>query len=117
MAEKSSSARLIAETRLVNAEALLATGEARRAHDSALAAQQWFAGAGNQEAEWRSWLVAAGAESSLGDAGKSRESAQKAVQVLATLQQTWDAESYKTYLSRPDIEDRRTQLSKLAGTR
>lgn len=117
LAEKSGSARLIAETRLVNAEALLATGEARRAHDSALAAQQWFAGAGNQEAEWRSWLVAAGAEGSLGNAGKSRESAQKALQVLATLQQTWDAESYKTYLSRPDIEDRRTQLSKLAGTR
>ena len=117
LAEKSGSTRLIAEIRLAYAEALLAAGGAQRARDTALAAQQWFAGAGNQEAEWRSWLVAAGAESFLRHADKSQDSAQKAVQLLATLQQKWDAENYKTYMSRPDIQDRRNQLSKLAGTR
>ena len=66
LAVKSGSALLIAETRLVYAEALLGAGEAQRARDLALAAQQWFSGAGNQEAEWRCWLVASGAENRLG---------------------------------------------------
>jgi tetratricopeptide (TPR) repeat protein len=117
LAAKSGSAPLIADTRLANAEVLLTAGEAQRALDAARAAQLWFAGAGNQEAEWRSWLVAAGAESTLGHAGKSRESGEKAAQLLASLQQKWDAENYKTYLSRPDIQDRRNQLTKLAGFR
>lgn len=117
LAGKSGSAQLAANTRLAYAEALLTAGEAQRARDTALAAQQWFAGAGNQEAEWRSWLVASGAENGLGHAGKSQENAQKAAQLLASLQQKWDADNYKTYLGRPDIQDRGKQLAKLAGTR
>jgi tetratricopeptide (TPR) repeat protein len=117
VAEKSGSALLIAATRLAYAEALLAAGEAQRARDTALAAQPWFAGVGNQEAEWRSWLVAAGAEKVLGDAGKQRENAQKTAQLLARLQQKWDAEYYKTYMDRPDIQDRGRQLARLAAAR
>jgi tetratricopeptide (TPR) repeat protein len=117
VAEKSGTAQLAAETRLSYAEALLVAGEAARARDTALAAQQWFAGAGNLEAEWRSWLVAAGAENGLGHAVKSRENAQKAAQLLASLQQKWDADNCKTYLGRPDIEDRGKQLAKLAAAR
>jgi hypothetical protein len=117
LAAKSSSAILIAETRLAYAEGLLAAREFQHSLDAALAAQQWFAGAGNQESEWRSWLLASAAESGLGHAGQSRENGQKAAQLLASLQQKWDAENYKTYLSRPDIQDCRNQLAKLAGTR
>jgi tetratricopeptide (TPR) repeat protein len=117
LAGKSGSAPLIADTRLAYAEALLTAGEAQRARDTALAAQQWFSGAGNQEAEWRCWLVAAAAENSLGHAGKSQENAQKAVQLLASLQQKWDPDNCKTYLGRPDVQDRGKQLAKLAAKR
>lgn len=117
LAEKSGDALSIADTRLAYAEALLTAGDAQRALDNAQAAQHWFAGAGNQEAEWRSWLAASGAEKALGLAGKSREGAQKAEQLLANLQQKWDPENYKTYLSRPDIQDRRNQLNRLQGAR
>jgi tetratricopeptide (TPR) repeat protein/predicted Ser/Thr protein kinase len=117
LAAQSGSAQLLAETRLAYAEALLPAGEAQRALDTALAAQQWFAGAGNQEGEWRSWLVAAGAERGLAHAGKAQESAQRALQLLATIEQKWDSGNYKTYVSRPDIQDRRSQLARLAGAR
>jgi hypothetical protein len=117
LAGKSGSGLLIAETGLAHAEALLAAGDARPALDAALDAGRWFAGAGNQEAEWRSWFLAARAESTLSHAEKSREDAGKAGQLLATLEQKWDADSYKTYLSRPDIEDARSQLAKLTGAR
>ena len=116
-AAKSGTAPLLADTRLAYSEALLANGDAQRALDSALQAQQWFASAGNPEAEWRGWLAAAAAESTLGHAGNSREEAQKAAQLLASLQQKWDAENYKTYISRPDIQALRNQLAKLAGPR
>ena len=117
LAAKSGSAPLIANSGLVYAEALLAAGEPRSALDAARAAQQWFAGTGNVEAEWRSWLAAARAESALGSAANSQESAQKARQLLASLQEKWDSESYKAYLNRPDIQECRNQLAKLAGAR
>ena len=62
-------------------------------------------------------LVAAAAENALGHTAQSLDNAQKATHLLATLQQKWDADNYKSYLSRPDIQDRRAQLAKLAGTR
>jgi len=117
LAAKSGSGLLTADTGLAHAEALLAAGDARAALDAALAAGHWFAGAGNQESEWRSWLVAARAENSLGDAAKSREDAEKASGLLASLEQKWDADNYKTYTSRPDIQDLRRQLGSLAVVR
>jgi serine/threonine protein kinase/tetratricopeptide (TPR) repeat protein len=117
VAEKSGSAQLIADARLAYAEGLLAAGDARRARDTALAAQQWFASVGNAEGEWRTWLVASGVEKSFGDGEKSRDFARRATQLLATLQQKWDADSYKTYLARPDIQDRGKQLATLAAAR
>jgi len=114
---KSGSALLVASARLAYAEALLEAGEARRARDTAFVVQQWSANAGNLEAEWRSWLVLAGAQKALGDGAKSQESAQKAAQLLATLEQKWDSDSYKSYRDRPDIQDRVKQLAKLAAAR
>ena len=69
------------------------------------------------EAEWRSWLAAARAESALGSAANSQQSARRARQLLATLQEKRDSESYKAYLIRPDIQESRNQLAKLAGVR
>jgi tetratricopeptide (TPR) repeat protein len=107
---------LIAETRLARGEVSFAAGNARRAMEDALAAQQWYAHAGNRAAEWRCWLTAARAESALADGAKSREYAGKASEALADLSRKWDSESYKKYLARPDIQYDRGQLSRLAGT-
>jgi tetratricopeptide (TPR) repeat protein/predicted Ser/Thr protein kinase len=117
LAAKSGDPWLIAETALARAEAWLAAGNARKALEDGLAAQPWYARAGNLALEWRCWLTAARAESALGEAAKAREYAGKASQAVADLAQKWDSESYKTYLARPDIQYDRGQLSRLAGTK
>jgi hypothetical protein len=92
---------------------LLAAGDAAKSLENAMAAQQWFARVGRQEAEWHCWLAASQAESALGEAVKSRDYAAKASDLLAVLAQKWDAESYKTYLARPDIQYDRGQLARM----
>jgi hypothetical protein len=117
LAVKSGKPRLIAETGLAHAEALLAEGDARKALDTALAAQPGLALAGRQEAEWRCWLVASRAAAALGNGAKSREYALQASNLLASLEQKWHSDSYTTYLARPDIQYARSQLARLAGGR
>jgi tetratricopeptide (TPR) repeat protein len=115
LAAKSGTPALIAETGLAQAEALLAAGEARQALDTALEAQPGLARAGRQEAEWRCWLAASRAAAALGAGAKSREYAERASKLLATLEQKWRSDSYSTYLARPDIQYARSQLARLAG--
>jgi len=115
LAVKSAKPSLIAETGLAQAEALLEDGDARKALDTALAAQPVLARAGRQEAEWRCWLVASRAAAALGAGAKSREYAKQASNLLATLEQKWHSDSYSTYLARPDIQYARSQLARLAG--
>ena len=115
LAVKSGKPSLIAETGLAQAEALLADGDARRALDTALAAQPELVRTGRQEAEWRCWLVASRAAAALGAGAESREYAEQASKLLATLEQKWHSDSYSTYLARPDIQYARSQLSRLAG--
>jgi tetratricopeptide (TPR) repeat protein/predicted Ser/Thr protein kinase len=108
LAGKSGSASAVAETGRAHAEALLAAGDSHRALETVMRAQQWFAQSGNQEAEWRCWLVAA-------QAAHSRDYALKAQQILLGLQQQWGADNYRTYLARPDIQFSRTQLDRLTS--
>jgi len=117
LATKSSGPRLIAETGLAHAQALLAAGDPAKALENALAAQQWCARVGRQEAEWHCWLAASQALAASGDALRSREYAAKASDLLAVLARKWDAESYKTYLARPDIQYDRGQLARLAAAK
>jgi tetratricopeptide (TPR) repeat protein/predicted Ser/Thr protein kinase len=115
MAVRSGKPLLIAETGLAQAEALLAEGDARKALDTALAAQPGLARSGGQEAEWRCWLVASRAAAALGAGAKSREYANQASNLLAGLEQKWHSDSYHTYLARPDIQYAHSQLARLAG--
>ena len=117
LAVKSGKPSLIAETGLAQAEALLADGDARRALDTALAAQPELARTGRQDAEWRCWLVASRAAAALGAGAKSGEYSHQASNILATLEQKWNSDSYRTYLARPDIQYARSQLARLAGGR
>jgi serine/threonine protein kinase/Tfp pilus assembly protein PilF len=115
LAVKSGKPSLIAETGLAQAEALLADGDARKALDTALAAQPELAHADRQEAEWRCWLVASRAAAARGAGAKSGEYAHQASNILATLEQKWHSDSYRSYLARPDIQYARSQLARLAG--
>ena len=115
LAVKSGKPSLIAETGLAQAEALLASGDARKALDAALEAQPGLARTERQEAEWRCWLVASRAAAALGAGAKSREYARQASNLLAGLEQKWHSDSYRTYLARPDIQYARSQLARLAG--
>jgi tetratricopeptide (TPR) repeat protein len=117
LAAKSGSALLVADTRLAHAEALLNAGDGQHALEEARAAQEWYSSAGNQEAEWRGWLAQAAAQKLLPQAGNPQESAQKALQILASLEKKWDSGNYKTYLTRPDIQDRHVQAAQLAAGR
>ncbi|HEY2016983.1 MAG TPA: tetratricopeptide repeat protein, partial [Bryobacteraceae bacterium] len=116
-ATKAKGPRLIAETGLAHAEALLAAGNFSKALEQAMEARLWFAKVGRPAAEWRCWLVASKAASGSGDAAKSREYAAKASDLLAVLAQKWDSESYKTYLARPDIQYDRSQLAQLTAAK
>jgi ATP/maltotriose-dependent transcriptional regulator MalT len=108
---------LMAEPMLARAEALLAAGNRREALDTALAAQPDFARTNRNEPAWRGWVLAARAASAMGDAPKSREYSQNAANSLAALERKWDSESYKTYLSRPDVQVDRALLGRALGAK
>src|SRR2546426_1076280 len=89
---------------LAAAEAALSDGDARSALEKASAAQARFAKGGQQESEWRAWLVAALASQRLNDNEKARDQLAQAKAVLSQLQQKWGAEAFQQYLTRPDIQ-------------
>lgn len=99
------------------AEALLALSEATLSSDAAgalstsLHAQKLFARLSNQNSEWLSWLNAARASRSTRDEIKAREYAARANDLLSGLHQRLGAENYNAYLSRPDIQFFRKELS------
>jgi tetratricopeptide (TPR) repeat protein/predicted Ser/Thr protein kinase len=115
LAAKSGSAWLLADTALAQSAALLGAGDARKALEAAQSAQQWFAHAGNQEAEWRARLAMARADATLKDAENARAEAGRGLELLAALRQKWDSGSYAGYAARPDIQFDRGQLERLAN--
>jgi tetratricopeptide (TPR) repeat protein len=104
MAADAGDAALLSRTMLAFAESALNEGDARSAFEKATAAQARFAKGGQQESEWRAWLITALANQRLGDHDKAQQQLAQAKAVLAQLQQKWGAEASKQYLSRPDIQ-------------
>jgi len=105
--------KLTADANLAHAEALLDAGDAHKALTVALAADEQFARIGRPDLEWRCWLAAARAKLAVHDAAAAREYAAKSSEQLALLAQKWDAENFKTYSSRPDVQYDRGQLARL----
>ena len=103
--------RLIPNAQLALAEALLDSGDARGALATALEAQARFARTSRQESEWRAWLVAGRASQQAGDFSKAGEYRSHARELLAGLEVTWGPEQYNFYLTRPDVQYYRQQLS------
>lgn len=105
----------LATAQLALATALLVNGDSQAASSNALQAQEVFARLGQQESEWRALLIAAQASQNLGDKVHAHEYAMRAQDTFAKLEQRWGTESFKSYLSRPDIQRLRKQLEQLTS--
>ena len=113
MAALTGDPQLISGALLARAEALLENGEPQRALDIALQAQGSFARFGQQDSEWHAWLIAALATERTGDTTARRGYVSQADTVLSNLRQKWGAETYHSYLTRPDVRHSRKQLGQL----
>lgn len=116
LARKSAVPRLVPRAMLAEAEALAESGEAARAIEAARPAREQFSRTGQKESEARAWLVTARAARASGDAAGVagvRESAAKASQSFAELQQSWSTQDRNSYNSRPDVQQWRKQVQQL----
>ena len=104
MADKSGDLVLKTKAMLAQAEAALETGNARRAVDITAQLQGMFASASQLEAEWRALLISAKANAQLGDREGASAQLEQAKTVCNQLKQSWGAEAFNRYVSRPDIQ-------------
>lgn len=106
----------VSKSLLALSEVMLQNDGAQGALTDALRAQESFTRTGQLESEWRAWLNAARASRRTGDVVKTREYASRAANALLNLERKWGTEAYKGYLTRPDVQNSRKQLSEaLAG--
>jgi tetratricopeptide (TPR) repeat protein len=110
MAKAYGDAALLSRAMLALAEALEASGDASSALSLALEAQKRFSSAGQQESEWRAWLIAAQASLSKHDRAAAEEQLTQANEVISSLHQKWGEDDFNSYLSRPDIQVSHKQL-------
>ena len=89
---------------LVHAEAALKAKLPELALTLSLQAQERFARGSQTESEWRAWLIASEASQAMGDKAKSEEQLSLARNARSRLEQQWGAETFKSYISRPDIQ-------------
>lgn len=94
-------------------EALLLQGDAESALSNAMRAREGFERRGQQESLWRAWLLAARASRLLNDEAKVREYARRAGDVISSLPGLWGDDSYKGFLTRPDITRGRKHLDEM----
>jgi ATP/maltotriose-dependent transcriptional regulator MalT len=95
---------LLSHARLALATAEFETGEFKQAQADAVAAQEGFASLGSPQSQWRAALIAARALKHTGDDPKAREYASHIPGLLSGIRQRWGADSYNSYLTRPDVQ-------------
>jgi tetratricopeptide (TPR) repeat protein/tRNA A-37 threonylcarbamoyl transferase component Bud32 len=113
MASGTGDPQLIAGALLASAEGMLESGDAQRALEISMRAQDSFARFGQQDSEWRAWMIAAQAKQRLGEPGAAREYALNAEARRSNLEQKWGQEAFGGYLRRPDVQHFRKQLGEL----
>ena len=104
---------LITSAQLALAEATLANKDSAAALQTALDVQKIFAQSGQKDSEWRALLIAARASDLAGDKVAAQDYASRADKACDELAQKWGAESFESYLRRPDIQLYRTQLAQI----
>jgi tetratricopeptide (TPR) repeat protein len=107
---------LLANSQLCIAEAALLSGDAQRARESARQAQTFYSNNALPESNWRASLIAGLASEKLLDHENAKRDLKNANDVLASLEQKWGAESFKSYQTRPDIQSFRKQLAQISAT-
>jgi tetratricopeptide (TPR) repeat protein len=107
---------LLAKSQLALAEAALNSSDTKRATDSALKAQAFFASAGLSESNWRAWLIAGLASHKASDRNNAQLYLKSAAEALSSLQQKWGAEVFKSYQARSDIQLYRRQLDQSSAS-
>jgi hypothetical protein len=105
---------LVSETQLALAEAMLENKDAQGALHLVQQALESFVHSSQTDSEWRALLVLARAGRLAGDEAVAQQQAARADAVLASLEQKWGAESYRSYLTRPDVQYYRKQLHEIS---
>jgi tetratricopeptide (TPR) repeat protein len=113
IAKKSNTPQLIASALLALAEVLVTESNAKGGLQNALEAQRMFARAGQQESEWRAWLIAARAEDLAGNKSAAQDYASRSNSLCVGLAEKWGKDAYESYLRRPDIEKYRNQCEQI----
>jgi serine/threonine protein kinase/Tfp pilus assembly protein PilF len=111
LAEITGENALISDAMLALAQALYESGDAASAATRAMQVQERLARSGEQESEWRAWLVAVRSSQRKGDGATAREQLKRANDSFTRLQEQWGAEAFGRYQSRPDIDVLRKRLS------
>ena len=88
---------------LQTAEIELLTGHALEAQDDAAKAEQYFAATNQLDSRLRAALVAASASKMLHDDPSVSTYSAMAVDILSSLEHTWNPQVFRTYISRPDL--------------
>ncbi|MEO8433304.1 MAG: tetratricopeptide repeat protein [Pyrinomonadaceae bacterium] len=110
LAKQADDAALLSRALLALAEVQLQEQGAQAALTNAIAAQERFAAAGQQESEWRALVVAASANRILRDETSAQQQFKKASSLLAELRQKWGQQTFDLYLTRRDIQLPHQQL-------
>jgi tetratricopeptide (TPR) repeat protein len=106
---------LITGAQLALAETMLLNKDNSAALQTASEIQKLFGQSGQKDSEWRALLIAARASDAAGDKSAARDYAARADAACNALQQIWGADSYASYLRRPDIQMYRKQLTQLGA--
>jgi serine/threonine protein kinase len=117
LAEQTKDPWLLSKAKLTLAEALLESGDPKNALDNALATADTFARTHQQDSEWLAFLIAARASQASTDTAKAREYANRSAELFKGLEQTWGTDSYRSFLTRPDVMYYRRQLQLLTDNR
>jgi Tfp pilus assembly protein PilF len=91
-------------TQLSVAEVELALGMQQQALNDATKAADHFASTNQLDSELRSLCIAASASKDLNNTAAYEQFSKKVVDISSQLQQTWDPQALRSYLSRPDIQ-------------
>lgn len=112
-AKEGNSPRLISSALLALSEVLLLGNDPQGALANALQAQAIFERSGEQESEWRAWLIAARASQLSGNTSTMTEYASRADSLFTGLEQKWGVDAYQGYLRRTDIQSYRKDIAQI----
>jgi len=112
LAKEVNSPRMISSALLALAEVLLKVNDLEGSLGNALQAQALFAKAGQQDSEWRAFLIAARAAKISGKPD-ARDYATRADNLYNGLRDRFGEESFDTYQRRPDIVAYRNQMNEI----